>query len=214
MVARIADRIRVMLALLGPLGAGSRVLLDRLLGRFGWKTAGGGLAGAVYVVFRYPMAIGWMALAWCVAAWMHAPATTNDEPEEGDEEAGEQPPAETLADPLPGILNILMGEAPGVHLKAVVQHLHEEGLDTACTTADVTAALDRRGIPIRASVRDAAGRVNRGVHRDDLKAWIGARSPAAPVPLSKQCSSAATTALTCDVAAAPTGVATPATPAD
>ncbi|MFF8953870.1 hypothetical protein ACF09I_34490 [Streptomyces sp. NPDC014940] len=211
MVRRIADGVRSVLGLLGPLGAGSSVLVTRLISRFGWKTVGGVAAVAVYAVFRYRVAIVWLLLAWCAAAWMHAPAA---EAQDDVEEAGEQPPVEAPTDPFPGMVWDLIGEASGVHIKRVVEWLHETGLDEVCTAADVTAGLDRRGIPIRASVRDGHNRVNRGVHRDDLEAWFGARSPAAPVPLSKTRSDTATTAVTCDVAAAATGVATPATPTD
>lgn len=206
MIRAAADRVRVALAVLGPLGAGSRVLLLRLVGRFGWKMAALGGLAVVYVAVRCRAWVIWLVIGWCVAAWMHAP-----KPEGAPAEAGEEPPAQAPEDPLPGILQTLIGEAPGVHLKAIVQHLHDSGQDTACTTADVAAALDRRRIPIRASVRDAVGRVNRGVHRDDLRAWLAGRSPSVPVLLSKTRSSPATTAVTCDVADAPTDVATPPT---
>ncbi|MGW2209927.1 hypothetical protein [Streptomyces sp. NPDC001781] len=211
MVRRIADLVRAVLSLLGPLGAGSHVLLTRLISRFGWKTVGGVAAVAVYAVFRYQVALVWLLLAWGVAAWMHAP---DSETEEDDQEAGEQPPVKAPNDPFPGMVWDLIGDAPGVHIKRVVEWLHETGLDEVCTAADVTAGLERRGIPIRASVRDAGGRVNRGVHRADLAAWLETHSPAAAVPLSKACSDPATTAATCDVATAPTDVATPAAPAD
>lgn len=210
MIRRAADRVRSALALLGPVGAGSRVLLLRLIERFGWKAVGLGAVAAVYIAARYRAWVIWLAIGWCAAALLHAPKTGPHEPTE----AGEEPPAEAPPDPLPDILQTLIGEAPGVHVKAVVEHLHTEGLDTACTAADVTAALDRRRIPIRPSVRDAAGRVNRGVHRDDLQAWIAARSPAAPGILTKTRSDAATTAVTCDAADLATGVATPPTPVE
>ncbi|BCM70882.1 hypothetical protein EASAB2608_06216 [Streptomyces sp. EAS-AB2608] len=207
MIRPVADRVRAVLALLGPVGAGSHVLLLRLVGRFGWKpVAVGGLA-VVYVAARYRSWVIWLVIGWCAAALLHAPKAGS----ESADQAEEDPPAEPPEDPLPGILQALIGDAPGVHLKTVVHHLHQEGLDTTCTTADVTAALDRRQIPVRASVRDAAGRVNRGVHRDDLQAWLEARSPTALAPLSKARSNPATTAVTCDVADAATDVATPPT---
>lgn len=206
MITQIVDRIRVVLTLTGPLKTGSRALLARLLGRFGWKAVWTGLGLALYVVVRYPTGISWLALAWCAAAWVHAPADTSDE-EAGAETTpkdagglGEQHVTEPLADPLPGILQGLIGEAPGVHVKRVVEWLHESGQDTSCTAADVRAALAHREIPLRASVRDGAGRVNQGVHRDDLKAWVEAAPPTTPTPLSKACSTPATTPLTSDVA--------------
>lgn len=203
-----ADRVRAWLAVLGPLGAGSRALVLRLLERFGWKIVGGGALLAVYVAFRYRTWIVWVLVAWCAAAWMHAP---------DDEAAGtveEENPAEPPADPFPGMVRDLIGDAPGVHIKHIVGWLHESGLDTACTAADVRAGLGRRGIPVRASVRDALQRVNQGVHRDDLDAWFEARSPAPSVSLSKARSGPATTGVTSDVADLATGVATPPTAAD
>jgi hypothetical protein len=203
----LADRVRAALALVGPVGAGSRVLLLRLLDRFGWKSVGVGALVVVYVAARYRTWVIWMIVGWCAAALVHAPKSDAVEVEQ----AGEEPAATPPTDPLPGILWELIGEAPGVHLKTVVQHLHDTGQDTACDKAAVKAALDRRGITYKPSVRDAAGRVNEGVHRDDLKAWEGGRSPAPPVSLSKTRSSPATTAVTCDVAEAATDVATPPT---
>lgn len=210
MVTRLADKVRAVLALLGPLGAGSRQLMLRLVERFGWKSVFAGGAITVFALFRYRTATAWVLAVWCVAAWMHAP----DEDEEQPAEAGEEQPPPAVEDPFPGMVWDLIGDAPGVHIKRVVEWLHETGLDTSCTAADVTAGLTRREIPIRASVRDAGGRVNRGVHRDDLEEWLHVRSPAVPAALSKARSYSATTALTSGVADAPTDVATPSTPTD
>ena len=210
MIRRIADKVRALLALLGPLGAGSRARLLRLIGRFGWRAVLVGAAVMVFAVVRYRHVFGWLLAAWCAAAWMHAPSGTEEQPAEA---GGEQPPT-APEDPFPSMVWDLIGDAPGVHIKQVVAWLHETGLDTTCTAADVTAGLTRRQIPIRPSVRGADGRVNKGVHRDDLQAWLDARSPATPAPLPKTRSYSATTALTSDVADAPTGVATPSTPTD
>jgi hypothetical protein len=201
MIRRIADQVRALLALCGPLGAGSRALLLRLIGRFGWRAVLVGAAVVVFAVVRYRHAFGWLLAAWCVAAWMHAP---------GDDEPEQKRPT----DPFPGMIRDLIGDAPGVHIKTVVAWLHETGLDTDCTTADVTAGLTRRQIPIRSSVRDANGRVNKGVHRDDLEEWLKARSPASPAALPKGRSKPVATALTSGVADDATAVATPPTPAD
>lgn len=209
MTTRLADKIRALLPLLGQLGAGSRALLLRLIGRFGWKTVLAGAAVTVFAILRYRTAFGWLLALWCAAAWMHAPGT-DEEPEQAGEE--QAPPAPE--DPFPGMVWDLIGDAPGVHIKTVVEWLHETGLDPVCTAADVTAGLTRRQIPIRPSVRGADGRVNKGVHRDDLRAWLDTRSPTAPAPLSKTRSYPATTALTSDVADAPTDVATPSQPTD
>ncbi|MER5715739.1 hypothetical protein [Streptomyces sp. NPDC002132] len=204
----VADRVRAVLALLGPLGAGSRVLLWRLIARFGWKMVGLGALVCVFAAVRYRTWIAWMLAAWCLAAWMHTPDKAAGD---ADDTAGEEP-AETVADPLPAVLWTLIGEAPGVHLKAVAEHLHAAAPEQAVDRAAVRAHLAARQIPVRASVRDASGRVNEGVHRDDLRAWQEALSPAAPDPAPGPCSSPVATAVTCDVADAPTGVATPRSP--
>lgn len=210
MVRRAADRVRALLALLGPLDAGSRVLLLRLLGRFGWKAVVGGAAIVVYAAVRYRTWIAWMLLVWCAAAWMHTPATATEAAEEQLDEAGKQPPI----DPLPWLMWKHIGEAPGVHVKTLAELLQAAAPEETVDRAAVRAKLAARGIPVRPSVRDAAGRVNEGVHRDDLKAWEEARFPAPPVPLSKARSSPVATALTSDVANPPTGVATPPTPGE
>lgn len=207
---RAADRVRALLPLLGPLGAGGQVLLLRLVGRFGWKMVLIGAAVAVYAAFRYRTWIAWMLVAWAVAAWMHAP----DKATPAVTAEGEELPAELPVDPLPGILWDLIGDAPGVHLNSIVAHLHETRMDTTCDRAAVRAALGRRGIPIKASVREADGRVNHGVHGADLKAWEEARSPAPIEAELKPRSNPVATAVTCDVAEPATGVATPPAPAE
>jgi hypothetical protein len=210
MIRRLADQVRGLLPLLGQLGAGSRALLLRLISRFGWRAVLVGAAITVFAVVRYRHAFGWLLAAWCIAAWMHAPSGDEEQPAE----AGEKAAPEAPADPFPGMVRDLIGDAPGVHIKTVVAWLHETGLDTACTAADVTAGLTRRQIPIRSSVRDADGRVNKGVHRDDLEEWLEAHSPTAPADALKGRSNAVATALTSGVADAATAVATPPTPAD
>lgn len=211
MVGRLADRVRALLPLLGPLGAGSRVLLLRLVGRFGWKAVLAGAAVLAYAADRHRKWI-WAGLAvLCALAWMHAP--NRDE-----EQAGEEQPPAAPEDPFPSMVWDLIGDAPGVHIKRIVEWLHETELDTACTAADVRAGLTRRGIPMRASVwgldRDGEKRVNQGVHKADLQAWLEGRSPTTSVPLSKTCSNPTTTALTSGVANPATDVATPPTPAE
>lgn len=96
-------------------------------------------------------------------------------------EIAEQAPATPAADPLPALLWKLIGNAPGVHRKTLTQVLAEavgEGPTEALTEAAVEEALTARGIPLRPSVRDARGKVNRGVHREDLEAWAKTPSPA------------------------------------
>jgi hypothetical protein len=210
MVRRIADQVRALLPLLGQIGTGSRALLLRLIGRFGWRAVLVGAAVVVFAVVRYRHVCGWLLAAWCAAAWMHAPGPDEEQPAEAGEKAAPAAPE----DPFPGMVRDLIGDAPGVHIKTVVAWLHETGLDPVCTAADVTAGLTRRQIPIRASVRDADGRVNKGVHRDDLEEWLEVRSPASPATLFKGRSNPVATALTSGVADAARAVATPPTPAD
>lgn len=214
MISRIADRVRVALAILGPLGAGSRVLLLRLIERFGWKTVGTAAVLAVYAAARYRTWIIWGIVLWCAAAWMHAPKPAAADAPDTEDEGEPDTPAQAPTDPFPGMIWDLLGNARGIHIKTIVEWLHTSGHDTTCTPADVTAALDRRQIPVRASVRDASGRVNKGVRKADLEAWLEARSPTVRVSLSKGRSNAATTGVTCDVADDATDVATPATVVD
>jgi hypothetical protein len=108
---------------------------------------------------------------------------------EASAEAVEEAPAEAPADPLVALMWQLISDASGVHLKTLTEVLAAAPVkdgNRAPSKADVEASLKARGIPLRDSVRDTRGKVNRGVHRDDLKAWEEARSPAetAPPPTS------------------------------
>ncbi|NYV72968.1 hypothetical protein [Streptomyces sp. UH6] len=155
------DRLRAVLALTGPLGAGSRALTARLVTRYGWRPVLGGGALTGYACLRYETAPAWVAAAWCAAALMHAPKTT-DEPSEKDpapediEEADEdqEPDVATL-------LHELVGDDRGVLLTRVQQAL------ALPDTRAVRDLLDEAGIPTRKGVRTAAGN-GPGVHRADL----------------------------------------------
>ncbi|MGW5736995.1 MULTISPECIES: hypothetical protein [Streptomyces] len=97
-----------------------------------------------------------------VEARQQAPADDESEP-------AEEPPA----DPLVGLLRHLIGDAPGVHLKTLVEHLEKGAAEVGQQPprkADVVAKLAARNIRLRPSVRDVHGRVNRGVYRADLEA--------------------------------------------
>lgn len=92
-------------------------------------------------------------------------------PAETEPEPVEEPPA----DPLVGLLRHLIGDAPGTHLKTLVEHLAKGAAEVGQeppTRAEVEAKLAARRIPLRPSVRDAHGRVNRGVHGADLEAAL------------------------------------------
>lgn len=153
----LADRVRVVLALLEPLGAGSRVLMLRLLGRFGWKTVGVGALVAVFAAVRYRTWIAWMLAAWCIAAWMHAP---NEADEPTTEPAGEEP-AEPDPQDIADLIRDLIGDDRGVLLTALCQPLQEPD------TRAVKEVLQAAGIRWRPGVRTAGGN-GPGVHRDDV----------------------------------------------
>lgn len=109
-----------------------------------------------------------------------AAGTPDEEAAAGDAEGGDGPPT----DPLVTTLWRLIGDAPGVHLKTLVQHLAhaaEQAGAPAPSKDQVVTALERRGITLRPSVRDTRDKVNRGVHREDLEAAL--RTP--PLPASK-----------------------------
>ena len=96
-------------------------------------------------------------------------------------EAEEEPPG----DPLVTLMWRLIADASGVHVKTLAEVLtrvaEKEG-QKAPSRADVEASLEDRGVPLRDSVRDARGKVNKGVHRDDLQAWEEALSQSETAP--------------------------------
>jgi hypothetical protein len=153
----LADRVRAVLALLGPLGAGSRVLLLRLIGRFGWKTVGIGALICVFAAVRYRTWIAWMLTAWCIAAWMHAPT---DDTEPTTELAGEEP-AEPDPQDIADLIRDLIGDDRGILLTTLCQPLQEPD------TRAVKEVLQAAGIRWRPGVRTAGGN-GPGVHRDDV----------------------------------------------
>ncbi|MGW2692360.1 hypothetical protein ACWC3Y_10920 [Streptomyces sp. NPDC001296] len=202
--------ITVLRALLVPLGPGARALVLRLVERFGWKWVAGGAAVLLYAAVRYRTWIPWILAVLAVAAWMHAPDRETEAVGGDPEQAGEQLPDH----PIPGLLWDLIDGAPGVHLKTLTERLQAAAPGMALNRAVVREELAALGIPVRPSVRDAAGRVNEGVHRDDLRVWEEGPSSTPSVPLSKTRSNPVATVLTSDVANPATGVATPPTPAE
>lgn len=187
--------------------------------RFGSSTAWGVHVGSVWAIFYYG---GWTAaaiiLAWLLAVGLFTPREHLDrladrlEPpaQTAPAEPGTGPAEETPADPLTTLMWTLIGEAPGVHIKTLAERLSTAS-GQPVERATIRAELAARTIPVRASVRDAAGRVNEGVHRDDLTAWEQALPGPAPGPTPGPRSGPVATALTCDVGNAPTAVATPLT---
>jgi hypothetical protein len=145
---------------------------------------------------------------------MHVPDEAEEKARESTADTIEPEPEKAPTDPLPGLLWKLIGEAPGTHVKTLTEHLNAAAPQAGFDRPAVRAALAARRIPVRPSVRDVAGRVNEGVHRDDLEAWERALSPAEPKALLEGRSEPVATAVTCGNAEAPTGVATAATPPD
>lgn len=187
--------------------------------RFGAGTSWAVHVGSVWAVGYYR---GWVAVllpaVWLVAfaafvpreyleraaAWVEH-RTAGRTPAADAPDIEEKPPTS----PLIAVMWQLIGDAPGVHVKALAEHLQEASPDGVLDRAVVRAKLGSLGIPVRASVRDAAGRVNEGVHRADLQAWQEALPDPSAVPAPEARSGPVATAVTCDVADAPTPVATP-----
>lgn len=204
-----------------PTGKPAGPLLTGLLGPGQWIAAhfGTSAAWAVHIVAVWAIGFygGWAAVGivilWLLAVLAFVPreylerlaARIEKQSPEEDQEAGEEHPGEPLAT----VLWHLIGDAPGAHLKTVAEHLQAALPEQPVDRAAVRAKLAALGIPVRASVRDAAGRVNEGVHRDDLTGWEEAPSPTEPGTPSEARSDPCSDALTSDVATAPTTVATP-----
>jgi hypothetical protein len=106
---------------------------------------------------------------------------------------------EPLVSPLVGLMWHHIGDAPGVHLKTLAERLQAGAPDEAMDRAVVRAKLGALSIPVRGSVRDAAGRVNEGVHRDDLAAWQAALPDHSSGTPSEPRSGSGSDAVTCEV---------------
>lgn len=199
-------------------------VLTGLLGPGNWIAArfGTGAAWAVHLVavwaigFYGGLVAAGIVVVWLLAVLLFVPREHLDRATTWVERRTtgvSELPADDLAEPpvdaLVAVLRRLIGDAPGVHLKTVAEHLQTAAPEEVLDRPMVRAKLAALQIPTRASVRDASGRVNEGVHRADLVAWLEAlpapASDAAPGPGSKPVA----TAVTCDVADAPTPVATP-----
>lgn len=137
-------------------------------------------------------------------AWIER-RTTGHTSAKAEQETAEEAPS----DPLVTVLWQLIANAPGVHVKTLAEHLQAAATEGGVDRAAVRAKLAARGIPTRPSVRDASGRVNEGVHRRDLEAWQQALPDHSPAPAPEARSRPVEAAVTCDVADAPTPVATP-----
>lgn len=172
-------------------------------------------AGSMWAPFYYG---GWVAVgvpaAWVAAVLLFMPREAKDRAAawverrtstEAAEETAEKDPVNALV----AVVWKLIGEAPGVHLKTLAEHLQAAAPEEAVDRAAVRAKLRALNIPVRPSVRDAARRVNEGVHRDDLEAWEKALPDPSPDATPGPVAAPVATPVTCDVADAPTPVATP-----
>jgi hypothetical protein len=199
-------------------------VLTGLLGPGTWISArfGTGAAWAVHVVAVWACSFygGWIAagivVVWLLTVLLFVPrehleqlAARIEERITGLPELPAEEPDEAPVDPLVMVLRQLIADAPGVHLKTLAEHLQAAAPEEALDRAAVRAKLAALQIPTRASVRDASGRVNEGVHRADLVAWLKALPAPSPVAAPDAGSGPVATAVTCDVADVPTPVATP-----
>ncbi|MEV3857744.1 hypothetical protein AB0J38_25890 [Streptomyces sp. NPDC050095] len=164
MILRLAARVRALLEVVGRLGPGSRALVLRLVGRFGWGPVLAGAVVAVYAAARYRTWIAWGVFAWCAAAWAHAPAGEPDEePVEDDEPAVEV----ALVEPDPADVTDVVRDVISTDRGALLTTLAGPlGVADTKAVRQVLAAAD---IPVREGVRTPAGN-GPGVHRDDVPA--------------------------------------------
>ncbi|MFB6680274.1 hypothetical protein ACFCWG_49435, partial [Streptomyces sp. NPDC056390] len=151
MTVRLADRLRVLLDLLARLGPGSRVLLLRLVARFGWQLTSAVLAAAVYAAPRYRQWIVWVLLGWCAAAWSHAPSDESagdhvEDPSEAVEDSP-LPVQEPSAEPDPVDVADLVRDVIGTDRGALLTALR--GPLGAADTKAVRECLDAADIPVR-----------------------------------------------------------------
>lgn len=193
---------------------GARGPATWLTARFGSTTAWSVHVGSVWAAFFYG---GWTALgltaAWLLAIGAFTPREHLDKLADRIEqrtatEAVAEPTEEAPDDPLITLMWKLIEDAPGVHIKTLAERLTTAS-GKPVERATVRAALAARSIPVRPSVRNTLGKVNEGVHRDDLAAWEQALPALSPRLAPGGCSGPVATALTCDVGTAATPVATP-----
>ncbi|GGS81877.1 hypothetical protein [Streptomyces griseoviridis] len=118
----------------------------------------------------WPLAAGWLAAAWRAG---RAPAEAVEEPE------GEAP----AADPREAVRALLlevMGDAPAVHLRTVLEHLRERGQWEGRKVSDLRARLERLEVPVHRGVK-VGGVPTWGVRRRDLEAPSPAAVQETPV---------------------------------
>lgn len=192
-----------------------------IAGRFGTGAAWGAHGVALWAVGYYG---GWVAFGaitgYLLAVLLFIPREHLERAATAIEQLGGrrlQPGGETAAEagegpalhPIVTVLWELIADAPGVHLKTLAKDLQAAAPEQPVDRAAVRAKLAALGIPVRGSVRDAAGRVNEGVHRADLTAWQQTLPPAASGAPPGPRSGPVATPVTCDVGNRSEGIATP-----
>lgn len=162
----VAGSARWVCASSGPAGRAGRTVLLLVAGLLVWRAA------------RLWPGLLWLAApAWLVAAWRATP----DPPEDPVKEAPAVPPANAIR----ALLWQLIGDAPGIHLRDVLAHLHKHDHHPSWTVADLRRHLERHGIPVDPKLK-LAGTPTRGVRRDAL----GTPPPAAAPSPSPSASTA------------------------
>jgi hypothetical protein len=134
---------------------------------------GGGILGHAH---PSPLWLAGGTCAWCIAAWRAEPDT-----EEQQEQPAAAGPVHTDAEIYASAvehLRELIGDRRAVLLSEVLADWQSHGWVGQVPAAELGRQLQRRGIPVRPSVK-VAGSVGPGVHRDDLPA-VAEPLPEAP----------------------------------
>ncbi|MFH9013982.1 hypothetical protein ACH4C6_21705 [Streptomyces sp. NPDC017943] len=132
---------------------------------------------------RFLPALLWLLSAgWIAAAWRAGRAPSPEAADRPPADAPEVPDVEAVR----RLLLDVMGDASGVHLRAVLAHLQQHGQWEGRKVTDLRVHLERLHIPVSRSVK-VAGTPTWGVRRRDLEA----PSPAEPQEASPAPSTAA-----------------------
>lgn len=167
----VAGRVRRAFV---PVDTDGELLLLPTLIRCGAGLCAG--KGLLTLAHHSPLWLAGATCAWCVAAWRAEPETEAEEQPKQDAPAAPANSDAEIYESTVGYLRALIGDRNGVHLSEALAGLQEQGhVDRAVTAAEFGRQLQRRGVPVRASLK-VAGSVGPGVHRDDLPA------PAQPLP--------------------------------
>ncbi|MFJ6615440.1 hypothetical protein ACIQPT_34770 [Streptomyces sp. NPDC091289] len=131
-----------------------------------WRQTAARVAGSACTgLFVSSMAYGSPGLLWPLTGWWAVAGwRAGRQAEAGDE--SDDDTVEMTADDITALIRALVGDAKGVLLTAVRDHL-EQLAPAGWTTKDVRELLNDCEIPIRPGVRTPAGN-GPGIHRDDL----------------------------------------------